>query len=118
MASSPPPSRPAQSPAPSPPLDPPAAPRTQAGSGGHHVPIWLQRISLLTFVLFCMVVGMTLVVLPWTSQWTDNTLLARWPALRAFLQQGFVRGAVSGLGLLDLWFGVWEALHYREAPRP
>ncbi|HXZ27153.1 MAG TPA: hypothetical protein VEG08_04035 [Terriglobales bacterium] len=119
MASSPPPSRPAQSPAPSPPgTDSPAATRAQSGPGGHHVPIWLQRLSLFTFVLFCMVVGMTLVVLPWTSQWTDHTLLARWPGLRAFLQQGFVRGAVSGLGLLDLWFGIWEALHYREAPHP
>jgi hypothetical protein len=120
MASSPPSNRPAQSAAPSPTQTPGvlAQPSPHGESGGHHVPIWLQRLSLFTFVLFCMVVGMTLVVLPWTPQWTQNSLLAPWPGVRAFLQQGFVRGAVSGLGLLDLWFGIWEALHYREAPRP
>ncbi len=120
MASSPPSNRPAQPPAPLPPQAPSVlpAPSAPAGSGSHHVPIWLQRLSLFTFVLFCVVVGMTLVVLPWTPQWTQNSLLAPWPALRFFLLRGFVRGAVSGLGLLDLWFGVWEALHYRETPQP
>jgi hypothetical protein len=30
--------------------------------------------------------------------------------------QNFVRGLVSGLGLVDIWMGVAEAVRYREAP--
>ena len=30
---------------------------------------------------------------------------------------GFVRGVVSGLGLVDIWMGVVEAVTYRETPR-
>jgi hypothetical protein len=90
------------------------APTAGGGPEARRVPIWLHRLSLFTFVLFCVVVGMALVVLPWSPQWTQNSLLAPYPALRDFLRQDFVRGVVSGLGLLDFWFGIWEAIHYRE----
>lgn len=76
---------------------------------------WMQRIFLLVFVVFCIWVGMLLVVLPWTPAWTQNELLARFPPLRAFISMNFVRGLASGLGLLDIWIGVWEAVHYRES---
>ncbi len=89
-------------------------PAAGGGPQARRVPIWLHRLSLFTFVLFCVVVGMAMVVLPWSPQWTENSLLAPWPALRAFLRQDFVRGVASGLGLLDFWFGIWEAIHYRE----
>jgi hypothetical protein len=40
------------------------------------------------------------------------------PNLRDFVSSGFVRGLASGLGILDLWLGFWEAIHYHENPRP
>jgi hypothetical protein len=27
---------------------------------------------------------------------------------------GFVRGAISGLGLVNIWMGIAEAIRYRE----
>jgi hypothetical protein len=30
------------------------------------------------------------------------------------MHHGFVRGAISGLGVLDLWLGISEAIHYRD----
>lgn len=77
-------------------------------------PLWLRRISLITFVMFCVWIGMLLVALPWTRIWTENALLTGSPALRAFTQSAAVRGAVSGLGFVDMWLGIWEALSYRE----
>ena len=77
-------------------------------------PRWLRRLSLLTFVMFCLWIGVLLVALPWTRVWTDNALLTGSPALRAVSQNPALRGAVSGLGFLDIFLGVWEALHYRE----
>jgi hypothetical protein len=28
--------------------------------------------------------------------------------------QGWVRGLVTGMGLIDIWIGVSELLHYRD----
>ena len=79
--------------------------------------LWLHRLWLVVFVLFCLEVGIILTVLPWTKLWTDNSLLLSYPAVRDFLMLGFVRGVVSGLGLIDIWMGVAEAVTYRESPR-
>jgi hypothetical protein len=76
--------------------------------------IWLHRLSLVIFVIFCIELGMLLSVLPWTRLWTNNSLLAAHPAWRAFLQDNFVRGVITGLGLIDIWIGIGEAVHYRD----
>jgi len=78
---------------------------------------WLQRVWLVVFVLFCLEIGILLTVLPWTSLWTSNSLMASFPPLKEFLSHNFVRGLVSGLGLVDIWMGVAEAVTYRESPR-
>jgi len=79
--------------------------------------LWLHRVRVLVLVFFCATVGVLLVILPWRPEWTDNGLLLGWPGLRAFISHGFVRGLCSGLGLLDIWIGFWEAVHYHEGPR-
>src|SRR6185312_1239861 len=82
------------------------------------VEIWLLRLRSLLFVTLCATLGVLLIILPWTPRWTDNPLLLTWPGLRDFVSSGFVRGLASGLGILDLWLGFWEAIHYHENPRP
>jgi hypothetical protein len=57
---------------------------------------------------------MVLVVLPWTRAWTENSLLLAYPSVRFFLQNHFVRGLISGLGFIDIGFGIWEAVRYKE----
>jgi hypothetical protein len=76
--------------------------------------IWLIRIRALLFVTLCATFGVLLLILPWTPKWTDNPLLLSFPSLRDIVSSGFVRGVASGLGLLDLWLGFWEAIHYHE----
>ena len=78
--------------------------------------LWLKRFWLVIFVLFCLEVGIILTVLPWTRIWAENSLLLGHPEVRAFLQQNFVRGLISGLGLVDIWMGIAEAVRYREGP--
>jgi hypothetical protein len=82
------------------------------------VELWLHRATVLTFGLVCAVVGVLLVILPWRPEWTDNHLLMASPGLRAFVANGFVRGICSGLGVLDIWIGFSEAIHYNEEKRP
>ena len=76
--------------------------------------IWLHRLSLVIFVIFCIELGLLLAVLPWTRIWTDNSLVAAHPSWRALVQDNFVRGVITGIGLVDVWLGIWEAVHYRD----
>jgi hypothetical protein len=77
--------------------------------------IWLLRVRALLFVTLCATFGVLLLILPWTPKWTDNPLLMNFPDLREVISSGFVRGLASGLGILDLWLGFWEAIHYHES---
>ena len=76
--------------------------------------VWMHRVWLVVFVLFCLEVGIVLMVGPWTRAWTDNSLAASFPRIHEFLTNSFVRGAVSGLGLVDFWIGIGRAISYRE----
>lgn len=76
--------------------------------------LWLHRMTVLLFVFVCAVVGVLLVIIPWRPEWTDNRILLAYPGLRSFITHGFVRGVCSGLGMLDIWIGFWEAVHYHE----
>ncbi len=78
-------------------------------------PVWLQRMSLVVLVLFCFYIGGLLAVLPWSPRyWDQNGWLLAHPAIESVINKGWVRGLVSGLGLLDVWIGVSELLHYRD----
>lgn len=81
--------------------------------------LWTERVFLVVYVVFCIELGMLLAVLPWTRIWTDNNLLAVYPLLHSMARDNFLRGIVTGLGLVDIWLGIWEAVHYREVkPTP
>jgi len=93
----------------------PAPGKAIAAAPGHSgVQLWLHRTSVFLFVLISAVAGVLLVILPWTPEWTDNYLLLSYPWLRTLVSAAFFRGLCSGLGLLDIWIGFWEALHYHE----
>ena len=62
----------------------------------------------LLFMAFFVEVGLLLIVLPWLPYWDRNYFVSIWPPLRPVLVNDFVRGAVSGLGLLNLVAGFSE----------
>jgi hypothetical protein len=59
-------------------------------------------------VAFFIEVGLLLIVLPWSSFWERNYFGYALPILRPFLTNDFVRGAISGLGVLNLLAGFAE----------
>jgi len=97
-------------------LEPPVKDRQAPGYS--RAERWLHRITVLMFVFVCAVLGMLLVILPWRPEWTDNHLLLGYPQLRQILGYGFTRGFCTGLGVLDVWIGFWEAIHYHEEKQP
>lgn len=87
-------------------------PRSSAKQTGFD--LWIQRLKLGIDVVFFIELGMILVVIPWTPVWTQNSLLTGYPALKMITDHGFVRGAVSGLGLINIWIGISDAVRYKE----
>lgn len=82
---------------------------------GGFAPVWLQRLSLFVLVLFCVYLGVLVTVLPWWPRiWDHNAFIQARPVLAHILHNGAVRGMISGLGLLDIWIGLSEAIHYRD----
>ena len=86
-----------------------AATRTGEDSG--------KRWRLVLWIVVCFEVGMFLLLVPWSPLWTQNLLLGYYPTLRPFYVSYYVRGAVSGLGVLNLAFGFREVWDFRRPPK-
>ena len=68
----------------------------------------MNRFLAVAFILFCFEIGLFLVFVPWSALWEHNVLLGYSLHLRGLLLNNFVRGAVSGLGVVDLCLGLSE----------
>jgi len=88
---------------------PPRSPAMQeAGAQRGH------RWRLAIWIFVCLEVGIFLLVVPWSPLWTGNLLLVYYPALRPLYLSAFVRGAISGFGVLNLWLGFREVWNFRD----
>ena len=79
-----------------------------------HTSSWLRRSELFLRVIVRLYIGIILVFLPWTHVWAFNRFFVYYAFIAHLTQNGAVRGLVSGLGLLNLWIAVSEAIHYKE----
>ncbi len=62
----------------------------------------------LLFVAFFLETGFLLLVLPWSAYWDRNYFGQSLPLVRALITNNFVRGAVSGLGVINVSVGLVE----------
>jgi hypothetical protein len=62
-------------------------------------------------------VGIVLLVAPWTRHWERNYFAEALPIVQAIIDNAFVRGAVSGLGLVNLYSGFAELVSLIMANR-
>ena len=88
-----------------------------------------SRLSVIFYIILCFEIGIVLTVLPWVphgwwglSDWGNNyfLLLASRKVgfgMQRFIASGWVRGAVSGIGILNLGMGVWELINFRKTVR-
>ena len=54
----------------------------------------------------------------WPEFWEHNYFAMAWPALRSILENNFVRGAVSGLGVVNLFAGFADLAYLFGARAP
>jgi hypothetical protein len=79
------------------------------------------KVTAIIYILICFEVGILLVILPWTPYWDDNFFLnyitgkLQMTGLATFLQTGYVRGAVSALGIVNILAGLRDMFRFRES---
>lgn len=59
-------------------------------------------------IVFFFEVGFVLALVPWSQYWERNYFADSFPLLHEIITNNFVRGAVTGLGLVNLAVGVLE----------
>ena len=92
-----------------------AARRAAVAPGSPNSPIrFLARTEALVRVVVRLYLGLLVTALPWLGVWAQNNLWTYNPALTALAGSGFVRGLVTGLGLLNIWMAVEDARTARE----
>ena len=64
----------------------------------------------LLIVAFFFEFGFALLIVPWSAFWDRNYFAEMVPALHAVITNNFVRGAVSGLGVINLLSGLGELI--------
>jgi hypothetical protein len=109
----------------SPPL--PASPAPEPGSlsngpsalSGPHapqrIPRWLIRAELFLRVMLRIYIGLAVCYAPWSPLfWDQNPLFVQFPTLSIYAANGAVRGIISGLGLLNLWIALKDAIGNRN----
>jgi hypothetical protein len=62
----------------------------------------MPRAIRILLGLICLELGVILVFLPWSPYWDRNFFLQRFPELLPYALSPFLRGAITGLGLLDV----------------
>jgi len=59
--------------------------------------------------------GIVLILLPWSEIWGVNYFVYRYSAFALFIQNPFVRGAISGLGIINVLCAV-QSFRQRTTP--
>src|SRR5262249_18020951 len=77
----------------------------------------MNRIVAVAFILFCFEIGLFLMFVPWSALWEHNMLLAYSIRLSGLLLNTFVRGKVSGLGIIDVFLGLSDRRHFWKSLR-
>jgi hypothetical protein len=79
------------------------------------IPHWLVRTELYLRVLLRMYIGLAICYAPWSQLfWDQNPIFVRFPTLAIYAANGAVRGIISGLGLLNIWIALQDAIRHRN----
>jgi hypothetical protein len=72
----------------------------------------MKRLLRFVALLFWLELGLALILVPWLDLWDTNYFLYQYPALALVLKNPFLRGAISGLGLVNVMLSI-EAFRHR-----
>jgi hypothetical protein len=65
-----------------------------------------SRILRIVLLLLWFELGVVLILLPWSDVWDVNYFLYQYPTLGFFLKNSYLRGMISGLGIMNVIFAL------------
>ena len=80
-------------------------------------PRWYHKAAAVLLVTFCIEIGFFLLIFPWTDRWESNYFGGLIPFLRPYWDNLYLRGAVSGLGVVNLYIALLELFRLRRFAR-
>jgi len=84
----------------------------------------VERLTVIFFIILCLLLGFYLILSPWDQlfgPWGENYFLvflsdkAGAPILQRAVASTWFRGAVTGLGVLNLLIAFWEIAHFKQS---
>jgi len=75
---------------------------------------WFHKLASLLFIIVCFEVGVFLLVFPWMDYWSNNSIASLAPWVREFWESTYFRGALSGLGLVNIYISLGEVFRLRR----
>lgn len=87
-----------------------------------------SKLTVIFYIALCLEAGVILILLPWMrpfglGDWGDNFFLIQLAqatgsqGLQQAVASGWVRGAVSGVGALNLLIAFWEIFNFKRTVR-
>jgi hypothetical protein len=78
---------------------------------------WQRRLFSICFAIFAFEIGLFLVVFPWMDDsWMLNSL-GLYPGLANIWDDGYFRGALTGLGFINIYIATLEIFRMIRRPR-
>ena len=84
----------------------------------------VERLTVVFFIILCLLLGFYLILSPWDTlfgNWSENYLLvlvsegAGLPVLQRTVTSNWFRGAITGLGVLNIIIAFWEIAHFEQS---
>jgi hypothetical protein len=75
---------------------------------------WYHKMSAVLFITFCLEIGFFLLIFPWTEFWDNNYFSTLIPEWRFYWDNLYVRGAISGIGVVNLYISFVEMFRLRR----
>jgi len=72
------------------------------------------RLLRVVILLIWLELGLVLILVPWSEIWDVNYFLYQYPALGLFVKNPYLRGAISGLGVMNVFLAL-EAFRRRTS---
>ena len=84
----------------------------------------VEKLTVIFFIVLCLLLGTYLILAPWDmlfGSWSENYLLALvtdksgFPMIQRTVASTWFRGAVTGLGVVNIVIAFWEAAHFKQS---
>lgn len=88
----------------------------------------IEKLTVIFFIILFLLLGTYLILLPWNmsffagvGNWEQNYLLVYvaqktdLPIVQKAIASNWVRGAVTGLGVLNIIVAFWEVAHFNQS---